>query len=217
MNPLSDRPVEAASTGPGLSSGEPEFGLSWSPTEWRSSWLSPGGDVRLTASSPPSSNGEVKGDFGAGLLTSDVCRDSEVDQRDAWSPPLLSAESPLSTLAAGDGVWSDGPPVMVSGRCFSGASLRDVLSNGEPPLWVLRKETLFFAAPCLDSSSERSKSLILALLLPVLKALARFLLDPSCFRKSVRKLYDAGWSVLKCKTWLIFTCMYYTSNTWTTV
>lgn len=71
-----------------------------------------------------------------------------------------------------------------SGGSFSRDSDAVVSSEEEPILWDFRNETLF-VLPCLPSSSEISKSLILDLLFPDFSAPAFFFLDLSCsFKKS---------------------------------
>lgn len=72
-----------------------------------------------------------------------------------------------------------------SGGSFPRDSDVVVSSEGELILWLFRKETLF-VLPCVLPSSESSKSLIVPLLLPALKASVRFFLDlRSSLKKSV--------------------------------
>lgn len=105
----------------------------------------------------------------------------------------MNSPSPLSPLAFSEySVLSEFLSVLWpphGSGSFSCKSDAAVSSEGKLTLWVFKKETLF-VLPRLLSSSEISKSLILALFLPAFDAAAFFSLDlSSSFRKSVKDIW----------------------------
>lgn len=144
------------------------------------------GSTRLSADATDSSSG----------ASSDDCTENVF----LWVPSAVLASihspAPLSPLAFSEcGALSELSSVLWTPQgsgSFSHKSDAVVSSEGTLTLWVFKKETLF-VLPRLLSSSEISKSLILALFRLAFDAAAFFSLDlSSSFRKSVKdkvKLY----------------------------